>query len=276
MKKVLALLLALLMVLTMAACAKEETKTETKEETKEEEKVLVIGYTDYAPMNYTEDGKLIGFDTEFAEAVCKKLGMTPKFQLIDWGNKYMELNSGNIGCIWNGFTANCADDNDGIQRSEKVDFSYYYMNNEQVVIVKKDNLATLNSKDALAGKKGSAEVGSAGEGVAKDLIGENDAEKNFIGKTAQMDALTEVKAGTVDFAVLDKTLAMANIGKGDYAGLAVCDGVALESEKYAIGFKKGSELTAKVNEAIKALAEDGTLEALAEKYNLSNYLITEY
>ncbi len=233
---------------------------------------LVIGYTDYAPMNYVEDGKLVGFDTEFAEAVCQKLGYTPKFQLIDWGNKYMELNSNNIQCIWNGFTYNCADD-DGVQRSDKVDFSYAYMNNEQCVIVKKANLDTLNSAAALAGKKVSAENGSAGEGVAKKLIGENGT---YVAVTAQMSALPELAAGTVDFVVLDKTLALSVVGKGDYADLAIADQVALESEQYAIGFKKGSELTAKVNDAIKELAADGTLARLAEKYGLTNYLITEY
>ncbi len=233
---------------------------------------LVIGYTDYAPMNYTENDKLVGFDTEFAEAVCKKLGYAPKFQLIDWNNKYMELNSGSIDCIWNGFTCNSAD-NDGVQRSEKVDFSYSYMNNEQCVIVKKDALSTLNTKDALVGKKVSAENGSAGEGVAKTLVGETGT---YVGVTAQMSALPELKSGSVDFVVVDKTLALSVIGKGDYADLAIADQIELESEQYAIGFKKGSELTAKVNGAIKELAADGTLKTLAEKYNLSNYLITEY
>lgn len=234
---------------------------------------LVIGYTDYAPMNYVDDsGKLVGFDTEFAEAVCAKLGYTPKFQLIDWNNKYMELNSGNIDCIWNGFTFNCAD-SDGTQRSDKVDFSYAYMNNEQCVVVRSADLAALNNKDALAGKKVSAENGSAGEGVAKDLAGENGT---YVGVTAQMNALTELKSNSVDFVVLDKTLALSVVGKGDYADLTIADQVTLESEQYAIGFKKGSELTAKVNEAIKALSADGTLAKLAEKYNLTNYLVKEY
>ena len=261
MKKIVCLLFALLMsVAGLASCAQAPAEE------------LVIGYTDYAPMNYMENDKLVGFDTEFAEAVCKKLGYTPKFQLIDWGNKYMELNSDSIDCIWNGFTYNCADD-DGVQRSEKVDFSYAYMNNEQCVVVKKDALATLNTKDALVGKKVSAENGSAGEGVAKGLVGENGS---YVRVTAQMSALPELKSGNVDFVVVDKTLAMSVVGKGDYADLAIADAIALESEQYAIGFKKGSDLTAKVNGAIKELAADGTLKALAEKYGLTNYLVTEY
>ena len=260
MKKLLSLIICALMLLPcFAGCsAKEE---------------LVIGYTDYKPMNYTDDsGKLVGFDTEFAEAVCKKLGYTPKFQLIEWNNKYMELSSGNIDCIWNGFTFNCADD-DGVQRADKVDFSYAYMNNEQCVVVKADRLSELNDKAALAGKKVSAENGSAGEGCAKDIITDKGT---YIGATAQTDTLKELASGNVDFVVIDKTMAKSIVGQGDYKSLAIADKVEIESEQYAIGFKKGSDLTAKVNGAIKELAEDGTLDKLAEKYGLSNYLIKEY
>ena len=97
-------------------------------------KTVTIGYTDYAPMNYEdENGELIGFDTELAKQVFGDLGYKVRFKLIEWSNKYMEVNSGTIDCIWNGFTANCADD-DGIQRAEKVDFSYYYMTNAQCIL----------------------------------------------------------------------------------------------------------------------------------------------
>ncbi|MBQ2862602.1 MAG: transporter substrate-binding domain-containing protein [Clostridia bacterium] len=110
MKRIFAVILCVMMLVPcLAGCgvAKEE---------------LVIGYTDYKPMNYIdENGKLVGFDTEFAEAVCKKLGYEPKFQIIEWNNKYMELAGGTVDCVWNGFTYNCADD-DGVQRADKVDF----------------------------------------------------------------------------------------------------------------------------------------------------------
>ena len=259
MKKILAILLCAFMILPCFAGCGDKNE-------------LVIGYTDYKPMNYKDDnGELVGFDTEFAKAVCEKLGYTPKFQLIDWNNKYMELSSGNIDCIWNGFTYNCEDD-DGVKRSDKVDFSYAYMNNEQCVVVKADRLAELNSKDALAGKKVSAENGSAGEGVAKELAGKD----NYIGVTSQTKTLKELISGNVDFVVIDKTMAKSMIGQGDFESLAIADKVEIKSEQYAIGFEKGSELTAKVNEAIKELAADGTLDKLAEKYGLTNYLIKEY
>ena len=261
MKKIISIILATLMLIPcLVGCgaAKEQ---------------LVIGYTDYAPMNYVDDsGNLVGFDTEFAIAVCDKLGYEAKFQLIEWNNKYMELSGGTVDCVWNGFTYNCADD-DGVQRADKVDFSYAYMNNEQCVVVKASNLDTLNSETALAGRRVAAENGSAGESCAKSLIGDSGT---YIGVTAQADTLKELASGNVDFVVIDKTMAKSIVGKGDYASLAIADNVEIEGEQYAIGFKKGSDLTAKINEAIVALAQDGTLAKLAEKYGLSNYLITEY
>ncbi len=261
MKKILALTLAVVMCfLMLSACAKKKD-------------TLVIGYTVYEPMNYTdENGELIGFDTEFAKAVCEKLGYEPVFQEINWNNKYQELNSGAIDCIWNGFTSNCADD-DGTQRSEKVDFSYAYMINEQCVVIRSADSAIYTTKESLAGKTSSAENGSAGESYAKEFAGDNG---KFIGKTAQKDTLTELISNTADFAVIDKTMAKTIIGKGDYSSLMIVDSIVIESEEYSIGFKKGSDLTAKVNGAIKELAADGTLARLAEKYGLSNWLITDY
>ena len=263
MKKIICLILALLMcALSLVACKKEEEK-----------ETLIVGYTIYEPMNYKDaDGKLIGFDTELAEAVAAKLNMNIKFQEIEWKNKYLELNSGAINCIWNGFTSNCADD-DGVQRADKVDFSVAYMNNEQCVVVQKADLADLNNKDALADKIGCAEDGSAGEGVVKEFLA--DDSQNYVGKTAQMDTFVDLKAGTVDFVVVDKTLAKTIVGNGDYADLAIADAIEIESEVYSIGFKKDSALTAKVNAALKELAADGTMKALAEKYGLENYVITD-
>ncbi len=129
MKRIVALLLAVMMVFCLVACGqaepnKTEEETKTAVETKEEQKTVVIGYTDYAPMNYEDENKvLVGFDTELAKAVFDKMGYKTVFKLINWSERYTELNSGAIQCIWNGFTANSADD-DGVARAEKVDFSY--------------------------------------------------------------------------------------------------------------------------------------------------------
>ena len=214
------------------------------------------------------DGNWTGFESEFAMEVGKLIDMEVKFQEIDWTQKYSELNSGKIDCIWNGFTCNSADD-DGVMRSEKVDFSYNYMENRQVIVAKAD--AGITSAADLSGKIAAVESGSAGETYATSFEGVTT--KGFLKQT---DCLFEVNAGTADFAVLDAQLAKSYAGQGDYAGLAIVEDLSSEVEYYAIGFKKGSELTAKVNEQLEALAKDGTIAKLAEKYGVANTAITDF
>ena len=274
MKKIFAVILAVLMMFSFAACggnADTETTTDAQnsEINNETKDTIVVGYTIYEPMNYKdENGELVGFDTELAKAVFGNLGYEVIFQEIEWSSKYTDLDSNTIDCVWNGFTANTADD-DGILRSEKVDFSYNYMENRQVVVVKADSgIATAAD---LNGKFGVAESGSAGEAYAKEF--EGTAFKGFIKQT---ECLTEISAGTADFAVVDAQLAKIYVGKGDYADLMIVEDLSSDVEFYAIGFKKGSELTANVNAQLEALAADGTIAALAEKYGVSNTAITDF
>ena len=257
MKKFIALALVLRAAITLFAGCKEE-------------KTVVVGYTDYAPMNYLdESGKLVGFDTELAEKVFGNLGYEVVFKEIEWSAKYTDVNSGNIDCIWNGFTANVADDDDGVQRAQKVDFSYNYMENRQVIVVKKDS--GIKSAADLSGKQGAAESGSAGEGYGKSFEG-----ATIKGFLKQTDCLFEVKSGTAAFCVLDAQLAKSYCGKGDYADLQIVDDLSSDVEYYAIGFKKGSELTAEVNKQLEKLAKDGTIAALGEKYGVGNTVITDF
>ena len=255
MKKILAMALAVVMLIgcvaAFASCANDDT--------------LVCGVTIFEKMNEKdENGNWTGFETEFAQAVGEIIGMKVAFQEIEWEQKYNELNSGAIDCIWNGFTANSSDN--GIKRSELVDFSYGYMLNQQCIVVKTERLAEFANEAALAGKEACVEGGSAGAAYAADVT---DADKIFPA-TSQIKAFPEVKSGAVDFAVVDIVLAQNICGKGDYADLSIVEAIELDSEVYAIGFKKGSDLTAKVNAAIKQLEEDGTLKALAEKYGFEN------
>lgn len=267
MKKIISLALALVMLCAMAtsftSCSKESDWAKI-----EKQGYFVCGITVYAPMNYfDETDTLVGFDTEFAKAVAEKLGVEAKFQVIDWPSKYIELNSGAIDLIWNGFTYG---DEDGVSRTEYVDFTYSYLENRQCLITKADRLDELNSAEALKGKNGVAEGGSSGEAVAIELAGSENTITTF---TAQSKALMELVSGSADFAVIDYQMAKAMVGNGDYASLAINNAVEPESEVYAIGCRKGSDLTKKINEAIKALYEDGTLATIAEKYGLTNDLI---
>mgnify|MGYP003444504965 CR=1 FL=1 len=272
MKKMIALVLTLVtLVACFAGCAasKPQNQEETPTTTVAEEKTVVVGYTIYEPMNYKdESGKLVGFDTELAEAVFGKLGYKVIFQEIDWGSKYTDLDSNTIDCVWNGFTCNTSDD-DGIARKDKVDFSYNYMENRQVIVVKKDS--AIKTAADLKDKMGAAEGGSAGETYGKTFEGATI--KTF---PYQTDCLMEVNGKTADFAVLDAQLAKSYCGKGDYADLQIVEDLSSEVEFYAIGFKKGSELTAQVNAQLEALAADGTIKALAEKYGVANTAITDF
>ena len=257
MKKWIALTLAVLLVMTcFAGCKKNDKQT------------IVVGYTIYAPMNYLdESGELIGFDTDLAKAVFENLGYNVMFKEIDWNSKYTDLSSGNIDCVWNGFTCNTADP-DGVLRSAKVDFSYNYMENRQVIVTKNGGIT---SAEDLKGKVAAVESGSAGESYAKGFEGVTT--KGF---TKQTDCLFEVNAGTCDFAVLDAQLAKSYAGKGDYSQITIVDALSSDVEYYAIGFEKGSDLTAKVNAELEKLAADGTIKKLAEKYGVENTVITDF
>ncbi len=278
MKRILSLALSLLLLLTMAvgfaSCGNNNgDDAKTGDFAKVEERgYFVCGITVYAPMNYfDEEGNLVGFDTEFATAVAEQLGLEAKFQVISWPNKYMELNSGAIDLIWNGFTYGL--ESDGVSRTEYVDFTYSYLENRQCLITKADRLEELNSAESLAGLKAVAEGGSSGEGVAIELAGD---EANVTTFTSQAAALMELSSGNADFAVIDYQMAKAMVGVGDYTDLSINDAVQPEAEVYAIGARKGSDLTAKINEAIVALSESGKLAELAEKYGLTNDLVTDF
>ena len=219
---------------------------------------MTIGYTVYEPMNYTDaDGNFTGFDTELATAVCEKLGVEPEFVEINWDTKIVELDAKSIDCIWNGMTIT-----DDIQQNTAC--TKAYAKNAQVVVVK-DGTEYASTAD-LVGKTVVAEAGSAGEGAIAD--DENLAQADYISKSVQTDCLMEVAAGTADAAVLDLTLANAMIGEGtDYANLKIVD--ELNAEEYGVAFRKGSDAAAAVDAAFDELKADGTMQALADKYDLA-------
>ncbi|MDD6320171.1 MAG: transporter substrate-binding domain-containing protein [Oscillospiraceae bacterium] len=219
---------------------------------------MVIGYTVYEPMNYTdENGVFTGFDTELATAVCEKLGVEPEFVEINWDTKETELAAKSIDCIWNGLTLTA-------EREANMACTNAYVKNAQVVVMKADS--AYSSTADLVGKTVVAEAGSAGETTI--LEDENLAQADFISKTVQTDCLMEVAAGTADAAILDLTLASAMIGEGtDYASLAIKD--ELNVEEYGVAFRKGSDAAEATNKAFEELKADGTMELLAEKYALT-------
>ena len=276
MKRLVSAFLAGAMALSLAACggaaststvassasasgsaAVSETAASDLDYIKEKGK-MVIGYTVYEPMNYTDaDGNFTGFDTELATAVCEKLGVEPEFVEINWDTKVVELDAKSIDCIWNGMTL--TDDIMANAATTKA-----YAKNAQVVVVK-DGTDYSSTAD-LVGKTVVAEAGSAGEAAIEG--DENLAQADYISKSVQTDCLMEVAAGTADAAVLDLTLANAMIGEGtDYASLKIVD--ELNAEEYGVAFRKGSDAAAAVDAAFDELKADGTMQALADKYDLA-------
>ena len=266
MKKLLTLVLALTMVVMCLAGCGNNAATNSEAESDlayiTEKGKMVIGYTVYAPMNYTDDnGEFTGFDTELAKAVCEKLGVEPEFIEIDWDTKEVELNAKNLDCIWNGFTIT-------EEREENLDFSKPYIENKQVVVIRKADAEKYTSAASLAEANLVAEISSAGESaIAEDA---ELSKANYTAVAKQTDGLMEVKAGTADAVVLDVTLANAMVGEGtSYEDLQIVEGLDLAVEFYGVGFRTGSDVVAKVNEAFDALIADGTMEALGAKYEVN-------
>ncbi len=267
MKKILALALCLALALSLCACGGAET-TEPTEEASASAPVssdladiqangkLVIGYTVYAPMNYTDDdGNFVGFDTEFAEAVCAALGVEPEFVEIDWDNKFLELDAKGIDCIWNGMTIT----NEVLQNASVSD---PYVKNAQVVVMDASKAADYTTPESLADLTFAAEAGSAGAEALDDLG------LDYTEVAAQTNALLEVQSGAADACVIDITMADAMTGEGtSFANLT--SALELTSEEYGVAFRKDSDITPKFNEIMDELMNDGTLDSLAEKYSLT-------
>lgn len=216
---------------------------------------MIIGITEYAPMNYYEDGKLIGFDTEFAEAVCDKLGVEAEFMIINWDTKTTELKTKTIDAVWNGMTIK-----DDLKASMSI--SDPYVLNAQVIVTKAENAEKYADAESIKEATIAVESGSAGEEQASAIA------TNIVAKTTQADALLEVKSGAADCAVIDITMAKAMTGEGtDYADLTYTG--SLSEEFYGIGFRVDSDVCAEVNGIIKDMKADGSLQKLADKYNLT-------
>lgn len=275
-KKLLSVLLcAGLTVSVLAGCgsdksdakADNDTKTESSDTESDMQYVkdkgtLVVGITDFEPMDYKDDsGEWIGFDADMAKAFAESLGVTAEFVEIDWDNKVLELDGKSIDCVWNGMTLT-----DEVTSS--MECTNAYLNNAQVVVVPKDVADKYQDKDSLKDLSFAVEAGSAGEAQVSDLGVE------YTSVSSQADALMEVAAGTSDAAVIDSLMAAAMIGEGTgYADLTYT--VSLNSEEYGVGFRQGSDLAAALNDFFKASMEDGSMAKCAETYKVQAALIEE-
>ncbi|MCQ2442759.1 MAG: transporter substrate-binding domain-containing protein [Oscillospiraceae bacterium] len=237
-----------------------ESAAESEVETIKANGKLVVGITDFAPMDYQdESGEWIGFDADMAHAFAESLGVEVEFIEIDWDNKIFELNGKTIDCVWNGMTLT-----DEVEAS--MECTAPYLNNSQVVVMPADKADQYADEASLADLSFAAESGSAGEAVL------NEKGLNVTPVLAQADALMEVAAGTSDAAVVDILMAYAMVGEGtSYADLTYT--LPLSDEEYVVGFRKGSDLAAALD---TFLTENADLVAsTAAEYELTGALIAE-
>ena len=247
---------------TEEAATEEVAEAESDLAYVKEKGVLVVGITDFAPMDYKDEaGEWIGFDADMAKGFAEKLGVEVEFVEIDWDNKILELDGKTVDCIWNGMTLT-----DEVKAA--MDCSNAYCNNAQVVIVPADKAADYQTVESLEGLAFAAEAGSAGEAEVTALGLDCTPVK------AQSDALMEVAAGTSDAAVIDSLMAAAMVGEGTgYADLTYT--VGLNSEEYGVGFRKGSDLVAELNAYFVEAYAAGTMQECADTYGVAAALVEQ-
>ena len=226
---------------------------------------FVVGFdAEYPPYGYKDDnGEYTGFDLELAQGVADLEGWELVKTPIDWDSKAMELNSGAIDCIWNGFTMT--------GREDDYTWSVPYVDNSQVIVVSKDSGIT-----DLAGLSGKI-VGVQAASAALTLLEDPEGQKDLADTFAQLQqfpdyntAFTELQAGSIDALAMDVGVAKYQVSSRD--GFVILD-EALNSEQYAIGFKKGNTALRDIVDAdLQKLVDNGTFDKLAEKYDLTEFV----
>ena len=278
-KRVLCAAIASMMVLSMAACSSgstaattAETKASEAETTtvaasseKAEETTaagteggtLIVGFDqDFPPMGFLGDnGEYTGFDLELAQEVAKRLGLEYQAQPIAWDAKDMELESGNIDCIWNGFTMT--------GREDDYTWTKPYMANTQVFVVRNDS--GIAGKDDLAGKVVECQADSSAEAALKEDPDLTSTFGQLLTTADYNTAFMDLEQGSVDAIAMDVIVAGYQI-KQRNADFTILDD-SLSAEEYGVGFKKGNtELRDKVQATLEDMAKDGTMKEISEKW----------
>ena len=263
MKKIFVILISLLLLCACFDKTKENTGSDL--EYIKEKGTLIVGVTYFEPMDYQENDKWIGFDADLANVIGEKIGVEVIFQEISWATKETELASKTIDCIWNGLTYSD-------ERAKNMSMSNCYMSNRQVIVVRKDDADKYTNIKDFTNLNIAAESDSAGEEIVLNEF----INSNYIEKTVQLDALTELISKNCDAAVLDYIMAyyLLNKENSSFSELTVLDGIIeTEDEYYAIAFRKDSDVTELINKYLKEMKEDGTIETIADKYGLKDVIV---
>ena len=247
MKKIVASVMAVAtMAVAFAGCGKKESKK------------FVVGFDqEFPPMGFVaDDGSYVGFDLDLAKEAAKRMGKEFVAQPIAWDSKDQELATGNIDCIWNGFTMTD-------ERLDKYAWTDAYMANAQVVVVKNDS--GISSLADLAGKTVAVQKDSSGLAAIED----NAALKDSFGKLVEMDsylnAMMELEMGSVDAIVMDEIVARYEIQTSGKAFTVLDESVA--TEEYGVGFyKDNTKLRDEVQKVMEEMAADGTMAQISTKW----------
>ena len=274
-KKLLVLTTVLVLVVSafaLTGCGGSSDSGDASDDTSwtyvEDKGELVVGLDDtFAPMGFRdEDGNLVGFDIDLATAVGEELGVSVKFQPINWDSKYMELESKNIDCIWNGMSITS-------ETQKKLTLSNKYLNNKIIIMTLKDDVKVEKAED-LANYNIATQVDSS----ALNMLTKNEAYDSYKDNISEYktydQAIMDMQTGRMDCMVVDQVL-------GEYKNsqmeekMTVCD-FDFGDDFYAVGFRKGEEaLASKVNDAIKATIDNGKAEEISNKWFGKNIVIFE-
>ena len=253
LKSIFAILTAGVLACTgLTACGDDKAASNQKA-------TFTVGFDqDFPPFGYVdENGEFTGFDLELAKEAAKRMDMEIKLQPIDWDSKELELSSGSISCIWNGFTMN--------GREYDYTWTESYMDNSQVFVVKSDS--GIKTKADLAGKIVTAQTDSAALNALngddfKDLKA---SFKELLTCAQYNTAFMDLEAGAVDAVAMDIGVAKYQI-EGKESKFIILD-EPIVKEQYAVGFYKGNtEMRDKVQKALDEMAADGTFKKISEKW----------
>ncbi|MGN1146976.1 MAG: transporter substrate-binding domain-containing protein [Lachnospiraceae bacterium] len=220
---------------------------------------LVVGVTDFAPMDYHSGEDWAGFDANLAKAFAESIGVTVELTEIDWDKKTELLTQGSIDCIWNAMTVT-------EELQETISCSNPYLSNAQVIVLQNDKVEQYDTIESCQHLLFAVEAGSTGESLLDEM------NYRFSIYPTQVEALQSVSTKKADAAVIDIIMAAYYAGDGqefDNLGFTV----ALNDEKICVGFRKDSDLTEKANEFLQAAYEDGTISALASRYGIENAVL---
>jgi len=252
-----------IIVLTLfTGCAQNNGKIQqgqSDEEYVQSKGTLVIGITDFAPMDYRDGGTWKGFDADLAESFAESIGVKPELVEIDWDKKTELLEKGDIDCIWNGMTMS-------EELQDKISCSEPYLSNAQVVVLRKDDAGEYDTAEACQHLLFAAEAGSAGESLLREM------KYRYTTYSTQMEALQSVCAKQTDAAVTDIIMAEYYTGNvQEFANLEFS--ISLKDEKICVGFRRNSDLTEKANEFLRTAFKDGTITSLANQYGIGNAVL---